>query len=124
MTGKDTGKDETNKYAKYEKEFQEDKFWDKLAKNFKKISKKTVMRALLLYYAMQHPDCGIKEKAIIIGALGYFILPLDIVPDFTPIFGYIDDFGALGWAIHAVSNLIDDDVRAKADTKASEWFGE
>ena len=51
--------------------------------------------ALILYYLIQSDKVSLKDKAIIIGALGYLISPLDAVPDAIPIAGLSDDLGVL-----------------------------
>ncbi len=53
--------------------------------------KEVIRKALQLYYAMKRPDCPAWAKAVIIGALAYFIVPTDALPDFIPAIGYTDD---------------------------------
>ena len=62
-------------------------------------------------------------KAIIIGALAYFIMPLDAIPDAIPVAGYSDDLGALSAALAMVAMYITEDVKAQARSKMEEWFG-
>ncbi|HHU79247.1 MAG TPA: DUF1232 domain-containing protein, partial [Clostridiales bacterium] len=61
-------------------------------------------------------------KATIMGALGYFISPIDAILDITPVVGYADDLGVLILALASVALLINDDVKAKAKKKLKEWF--
>ena len=96
----------------------------KLATMARKAGVKVVYAVLLLYYALQSPQTSVKDKSIIYGALGYFILPLDLIPDFIPLAGYGDDMGALLLAISRVVANITDDVRAQARLKLRDWFGE
>ncbi|MER2060162.1 MAG: YkvA family protein [Niallia sp.] len=106
-----------------EKHYSEEKFWRKLAKFGKKAGSSVVYAVLLLYYTLQKPNVPKKVKATIIGALGYFILPIDLIPDFLVGIGYTDDLGALGIALFQVAMYIDDDIKSKAKTKLTEWFG-
>lgn len=62
------------------------------------------------------------EKALIVAALGYFILPLDLIPDFIPIAGYGDDAAVLYGLIKKL-DCIDVRVKAQAKSKLKEWFG-
>lgn len=59
---------------------------DNLLKKVTKVAKsagvKVVYGVLLLYYALIDNRVPLKDKAIVIGALGYFILPFDFIPDF------------------------------------------
>ncbi|EOR24702.1 DUF1232 domain-containing protein [Cytobacillus oceanisediminis] len=105
------------------KHFSEEKFWAKLARYAKKAGSSVVYAVLLLYYTLQKPNVPKKVKATIIGALGYFILPIDLIPDFLVGIGYTDDLGALGIALFQVAMYIDDDIKSKARTKLAEWFG-
>ena len=73
---------------------------------------------------LQKPEVPVKVKAIIIGALGYFILPFDLIPDVAVGVGYTDDLGALGVALLQVAMYIDEDIKNKAKDKLREWFGE
>jgi len=57
------------------------------------------------------------------GALGYLILPIDVVPDFVPVVGYVDDLGALMLAIGATAMAIDGNVKNKAKDKLHDFFG-
>jgi uncharacterized membrane protein YkvA (DUF1232 family) len=110
--------------TKYDKHFSEDGFWDKLKKYAKEAGHKVVYTGLLLYYALQSPNTPLKAKIQIYGALGYLILPFDIVPDFIPVVGYIDDLGALMLAVGAVAMNIDQGVKQKAKDKLTDFFGE
>jgi len=97
---------------------------NKLTAVAKKAGIKAVYAVLLLYYALQSPQTSTKDKSIIYGALGYFILPLDLVPDFIPLAGFGDDLGALVWALSRVLANITDEVREKARLKLRDWFGD
>ena len=106
----------------YKKEYNEKSFFDKLKKVLKVVGVKGVYILLLLYNTLQRKDIPPKEKSIIIGALGYFILPLDALPDITPIVGYSDDIFALGMAILKVIPYIDDEMKEKSREQIIKWF--
>ncbi len=103
--------------------FSEEGFWDKLKNYATSAGKDVVEVALKLYYAMRDPDTPDTAKAIIIGALAYFIIPLDAVADLLP-GGYVDDWGALMGALWTVSKHIKDEHTQKAKEKLKEWFGD
>ncbi|WP_445487762.1 YkvA family protein [Niallia sp. 03133] len=105
------------------KYYSDDKFWDKLKKFGKKAGSSVVYAVLLLFYTLKKPEVPAKTKATIIGALGYFILPLDLIPDFVMGIGYTDDLGALGIALIQVAIYVDDDIKQKAKAKLNDWFG-
>lgn len=104
--------------------FSEEKFWGKLMKYGKKAGSSVVYAVLLLYYTLQKPEIPKKVKVVIIGALGYFILPIDAIPDFAVGLGYTDDLGAIGFALIQVAMYIDQEVKQKAKEKLADWFGQ
>lgn len=104
-------------------EFDEGSFWDKL-KNFAlKAGREVIEKALWLYYAAQQPATPAWAKSVIYGALAYFVLPLDAVPDAIPVAGFTDDLGALAAAVATVSMFITDEVKRQAERKLRDWFG-
>jgi uncharacterized membrane protein YkvA (DUF1232 family) len=106
------------------KHYSEKGFWQKVLENGKKAGKEVIEKALWLYYALQKPETPLWAKTAIIGALGYFISPIDGILDITPLIGFADDFGVLTAAVALVAIYIDDDVKAKTAQKMKEWFGE
>ena len=60
---------------------------------------------------------------MIYGALGYFVLPADAIPDFVPAAGYADDLGALVMALGTVAFYVTPAIKEKARKKLEDWFG-
>ena len=110
--------------SKYEKDFSFDSLMSKIKETAKKAGLKAIYMALLLYYALDSPTISIADKAIIYGALGYFICPIDIVPDILPFIGLTDDIAVLAWAFSRVKSNVNDMTREKAKTKLKIWFGD
>ena len=113
-----------NEIQRYEKHYDDDAFWAKLQKFARKAGIKVSYAALLLYYVLKSPTTSTKDRAKIIGALGYFILPIDLIPDFIPVAGYTDDLAALVWGVYCVIKSITPEVKAQAAAKLHEWFGQ
>ena len=109
--------------SKYESEFSFDGLMNKIKESAKKAGLKAIYMALLLYYALESPTISTMDKAIIYGALGYFICPIDIVPDIIPFIGLTDDIAVLAWAFSRVKRNVTDMTREKAKTKLKIWFG-
>ena len=102
--------------------FDESGFWSKVAGAVKTAGREVIEKALWLYYAAQRPETPVWAKTAIYTALGYFILPFDLIPDFLP-GGYVDDLGVLTTALGTVAMYIDEEVKRKASVKLREWFG-
>lgn len=102
--------------------YSDDDFWQKIKKFALKAGKEVIEKALWLYYAAQRPETPTWAKTIIFGALAYFILPLDAIPDVIPVAGYGDDLGALAAAIGMVSMYITAEIKEQAAQKLQRWF--
>lgn len=111
-------------FMKYQDDYTSEGFIDKISRIAKRAGAKLVYVALILYYTLQSNDVSVKDKAIIIGALGYLISPLDIVPDAIPIAGLGDDLAVLLYVVKKVWGDVPDSVREKAHAKLSKWFDE
>ncbi|MBD2258612.1 DUF1232 domain-containing protein [Pseudanabaena sp. FACHB-2040] len=79
-------------------------------------------KVLTLYYCFCDRDTPAWAKTVIVGALGYFILPLDAIPDITPVAGYTDDFGMLASAFAMVAVHIKQEHVDQAREKLKIWF--
>jgi uncharacterized membrane protein YkvA (DUF1232 family) len=108
---------DTNSYRKH---YVETKFWMKIQLNAKKAGAKAVYYALLLYYAVNSPDMSFKEKAKIYGVLGYFIFPVDLIPDFILGTGYADDIALFILMAKTIAKHITPETELKAKAKLSE----
>jgi uncharacterized membrane protein YkvA (DUF1232 family) len=74
-------------------EYVESNIWTKLEAVGKKISFAKDILALVSY--MRDSYVSWHRKAIVVGALIYFISPIDTIPDLAPLFGYLDDLGVI-----------------------------
>ena len=108
----------------YAQIYNPSKLLEKLGKVARKAGAKVVYAVLLLYYALLDGDVPVKDKAIVVGALGYFILPFDFIPDMLGPLGYTDDMGALVLALKTIWTNITPKVKEQALQKLREWFDE
>lgn len=109
-------------FLSYKDKFSTSGFIEKISRIAKRAGVKLVYSAFILYYTLQSDKVSTKDKAIIIGALGYLISPLDLVPDAIPIAGLSDDLAVLFYVIHKVWGDVSEDVKFKAKEKLSKWF--
>jgi uncharacterized membrane protein YkvA (DUF1232 family) len=87
-------------------------FWQKLKATCRKIPFIDDLTAI--YYCAMDPATPLQVKAILFGALAYFVVPFDVVPDFIAIFGFGDDAAVLYAAVRAVLPHIKPTHRAQA----------
>lgn len=112
------------KNKKYAHAFSELNLFEKIARFAQVAGIKTVYGALVLYYTLLEKATPKLAKSIIVGALGYFILPTDFIPDFIPIVGFSDDLTALMAVLVAVSLYVTQEIKFKAKDRLHVWFGE
>ena len=107
-------------YVQY---FNDSKLWNKLKKVARKAGRKAVYYVLVLYYVSRDSAVPTSMKLKILGALGYFILPLDFIPDAILGLGFTDDLAALAWALFSIRKYITPEIKQKARERMREWFG-
>ena len=91
-----------------EKNYSENSFLNKIKFYYKKIGNNLLLKSLILFFVAKDKSTPIWTKSIIYGALGYLILPTDLIPDIAPLFGFSDDFSAIVTAISIIVNSIKD----------------
>ena len=111
-------------FMSYANKFSQSEFAEKIARIAKRAGVKLVYAALILYYTLQSDKVSKADKAIIIGALGYMISPLDVIPDAIPIAGLTDDLAVLLYVLKKVWTGIDPEIVEQAKAKLSRWFDE
>ena len=111
-------------FMSYANKFSSSEFAEKISRIAKRAGAKLVYSALILYYTLQSDKVSKKDKAIIIGALGYMISPIDVIPDAIPIAGLTDDLAVLLYVLKKVWTGIDPEIVEQAKEKLSRWFDE
>lgn len=111
-------------FMTYANKFSQSEFVEKISRIAKRAGAKLVYAALILFYTLQSDRISTKDKALIIGALGYMISPLDVVPDAIPIVGLSDDLAVLLYVLKTVWTDVDPSIRDRAKEKLSKWFDE
>ncbi len=104
-------------------DYNDQSFWEKVKTFAITAGSEVINLSIQLYYTAQAPATPPWAKSVIYGALAYFILPIDAIPDLIPVVGYSDDLGALAAAVGAVTAYITPEIKKQADAKMKEWFG-
>lgn len=99
--------------SQYKEKFTKNGFIEKIHRIAKRAGAKLVYAALVLYYLIESDKVSLKDKAMIIGALGYLISPLDLVPDAIPIAGLGDDLSILIFVLNKVWGDVDEEIKRK-----------
>lgn len=102
-------------FTKYTEHFSELSFREKLQRVAGMLSDTVLLPLLQLYYIYRSPEVPLKGKLYITGALGYFIFPMDFLPDFLPaLFGFSDDIIVIGIVMKQVERYLTPEIDAKA----------
>ncbi len=104
--------------------FNSNQLWKKLSAVASRAGRELVEKTLWLHYAAQQPQTPVWARTVIYGALAYFVMPLDAIPDLLPAVGLTDDLAALTAAIATVSMYIDDDVKSRTRQRMRQWFAD
>jgi uncharacterized membrane protein YkvA (DUF1232 family) len=78
--------------------------------------------ALTLWFARRHPDMPWHAKALVAFVLAYALSPIDLIPDFIPVLGYLDDVILLPLLISLALRLLPQNVLADARAQAEDWI--
>jgi uncharacterized membrane protein YkvA (DUF1232 family) len=93
-------------------------FWPKLARNLAHLP--FAEEAVAAYYCAFDPATPYKVKGILVAALAYFIMPLDVIPDVLLGLGFTDDLAVLFMAMKTVRGSINQTHRDQAKAKLDE----
>jgi len=107
----------------YEDKYDEKLLSRKISSYARVAGQKVVFQVLTLYYCLLDKDTPKWAKAPIISALGYFIFPLDAIPDIIVGAGYSDDLGVLVVAMGTVLAHVKDEHREQARAQVTRIFG-
>lgn len=90
-------------------------FCDKLKFKAKSLKKETAA----LYLACKRPDVPLYAKVVIILVVGYALSPIDFIPDFIPVFGYLDDLiivpAGIALSIKLIPGPVMDECRQQSE---------
>ena len=103
---------------RYGRHYSDKGFWHKLHRLAIKAGKGILVPALQLYYLLQSHEVPTRTKTLLLGALGYLILPIDLVPDFIPALGFTDDLTALLMVVREVKKHLTPDIKKQAQSQA------
>lgn len=78
--------------------------------------------AVALWFACKHPDTPLLAKFLCLFVVGYALSPIDLIPDFIPVLGYLDDVILLPGLIWLAIRMIPSPVVAECRDRADQWM--
>ncbi len=111
-----------SQFDKFRRYFTEARFFKKLGAYAQTAGVKVVYTSLLLFYAYRRKETPGWAKRIVLGSLGYLVMPLDFIPDLSPIIGYTDDMGVLSFGLVTIAAYVNKEVKEKAKARLGQWF--
>ncbi len=77
-----------------------------------------------LWFCTRHPRTPLLAKVLAAGLAAYAFSPIDLIPDFIPVLGYLDELVILPAGIWLVLKLVPGDVLAECREHAARWLEE
>lgn len=116
--------EEVHEVQKYGTYYSDNRFWKKVERVAKKVGATVLLPVFTLYYMLQDDKVSLQHKVYIVGALGYFILPIDLIPDgILPVIGFTDDIAVMTLVLKLVKDSITPEIKARANARVSEIIG-
>lgn len=96
--------------------------FNKRFKQLKDMAKKMKREVLVLYLAYKRPETPWYAKLLSIIVAGYALSPIDLIPDFIPVLGYLDDLILIPVGVYFAIKLIPENVLTECRLQADEKF--
>ena len=99
--------------------------WEKITDYAKATGRTTARPVLLLYYVLRSPETPSSDKMLIVAALSYLVLPIDLISaKRLPIIGWIDEAVSLVYAYKKVCRYVTPEIESEVDNILERWFPE
>lgn len=92
--------------------------------SLKEWAKRLRKQIIMLWFASRHPQMPWLPKVITVVAVAYAFSPIDLIPDFIPILGFVDDAIILPILIWLALRFTPEQVIFDAEQQANEWLEE
>lgn len=101
-----------------------EKGWDNLSTKLKAWARGLKREVATLWFALRDPETPWYAKAIGVVVIGYAMSPIDLIPDFIPVLGYLDDVILLPLGLALFRKLVPKTVFERARSRAEAEIGE
>lgn len=96
-------------------------FWRRLRRLVRHVP--LLDRSLAAYYCARDPETPLYARCALFGAIGYFLMPFDLIPDFIPGIGHIDDAAVMLLALRLVAHRITPEHKARGRARLARFIG-
>jgi len=93
-----------------------------LSDDLRKWARRIKRDGVTLWFACRHPGTPLPAKLLCMFVVAYALSPIDLVPDFIPVLGYVDDVLLLPGLIWLAVRLIPAEVLAACRVQAEQWL--
>lgn len=97
--------------------YDEESLWEKLSILPRSVVEQGLEKILLLREILLSGDAPLWARAAILTGLGYLIMPVDLIADFLPGVGYLDDLAMLGIIFQSTEILVTDQMRVAVNKR-------
>lgn len=99
------------------------KLWEQVSEYGKRGGRMAARPVLLLYFVLRSEGTPLADKLVIIAALSYLVLPIDLISaKKLPVIGWLDEAAAIWAAYEKVKKYCTPQIELKADLLLDEWF--
>ena len=95
-----------------------------ISENLKRWAKRIKRDGVTLWFAGKHPETPWYAKALGLFVVAYALSPIDLIPDFIPVLGYVDDILLLPVLIWLTVKLLPTSVLTECRLQADRWMAE
>jgi uncharacterized membrane protein YkvA (DUF1232 family) len=121
MSGRELSLPEIEKMNR-DRQHTERRFWQKLRRHARRLP--FVDQLLAAYFCAIDPATPLAARAVLYGALAYFVLPFDVIPDWILGLGFTDDAAVLAAAVRSILPHMKESHRARARQAIRRLAGE
>lgn len=93
-----------------------------ISENLKRWAKRIKRDGVTLWFAGKHPETPWYAKALGLFVVAYALSPIDLIPDFIPVLGYVDDILLLPVLIWLTVKLLPTSVLTECRLQADQWM--
>ena len=93
-----------------------------LLENIRAWARRLKRDGVALWFACRHPGTPLLAKALCVVVVAYALSPIDLIPDFIPVLGYLDEVLLLPALIWLVIRMMPPQVMAECRQRSDEWM--